>query len=452
MRRWLLPLGSAALTSLACVVLASAVLAAPRELQLDNGLRVLLDPDPQAVGVDVGVWYATGPADEPAGRSGVTHLMERLMFRGSPKFAAGDYARRVGELGGTFNTFLAPDFCELYATAPAEALGSLLELEADRMAGQRLTPANVAGESRALADEQKRMDANPVTRGLQKLYAVSFGDHPYAIPLKGREADRIRLTPAACAEYAKSRLGPGNALLTIVGRFDADSAAAAVRRTFGAIPRRPVAAGHVAAALPPVGERRGRVSAPGWMVLACWRAPADSTCGAELAVVAQLLGSGNAPRLGTSLVDDQHLAVTTSCVFDGRRRASFLYATAFAANGADSAVVESTLVGEVEKIAREGISDADLANARKALVLAARVERQGVRGRAQALGSAAMTDGDWRDATRRLERIEKLTPADVQRVAKEVLVPERRAVVWAGPGLVASPPPPAPTTKKGGRS
>jgi len=446
MRRRLIPLGSALL-----LVLASAVHADPRELRLDNGLRVLLDPDPQAVGVDVGVWYATGPVDEPAGRSGVTHLMERLMFRGSPKFAAGDYAKRVGEAGGTFNTFLAPDFCEFYSTAPAEGLGTLLQLEADRMAGQRLTAANVAAESRALADEQKRLDANPVTRGLQQLYALSFGAHPYAIPLQGRQADHLRLTPVACAEYAKTRLVPGNALVTVVGRFDPDSAAATIRRTFGAIPRRPVLAGRVMAP-PPAGGHRGRVSAPGRLLLAGWRAPADSSCGAELAVIAQLLGAGNAPRLGSSLVDDKQLALTTSCVFDGRRRASLLYATAFPATEADSATIESALVAEVEKFASEPISDADLAGARKALILAARVDRQSVRGRAQALGAAAMTDGDWRDASRRIERLEKLTPADVQHVAKEVLVSDRRAIVWAVPGTAPPAPARTATTKKGGRS
>lgn len=444
MRRWSL-LGSALL-----LVLATTAFAEPREIRLDNGLRVLLDPDPQAVGVDVGVWYATGTADEPAGLSGVTDLLERLLFRGSPKFGPGEYARRVADQGGTFNTFLTPDFCELYATVPPAGLRTLLELEADRMAGQRLTAANVAAESRALADEQKRLDANPVTRGLQQLYAISFGAHPYAMPLLGREADRPRLTPAACAAYAKSRLGPGNALVTIVGRFDPDSATATVRRTFGAIPRRPVTGG-TAVAAPPPGERRGRAHAPGRMVLAGWRAPADSACGAELAVIAQLLGSGNAPRLGSALVEGQHFAVTTSCVFDGRRRASLLYATAIPASGADSAVVESTLVAEVEKLAQHGIGEADLTSARKALLLGARVDRQGVRGRAQALGAAAMTDGDWREASRRTERLQALTTADVQRVAKEVLVADRRAIVWIVPGPPA-PPPAAPAARKGGRS
>src|SRR5262245_13565920 len=150
------------------LTLPAAATAEPREHRLDNGLRVLIDADPGVVGVDVGVWYRTGPYDEPAGRSGLTHLMERLMFRGSPRFAAGDYARDLARHGASFNTFLSPDFSEFYSTGPAEALPALLAHEADRMAGQRLASANVAAETRALADEQRRLEENPVSKGLQQ--------------------------------------------------------------------------------------------------------------------------------------------------------------------------------------------------------------------------------------------------------------------------------------------
>ena len=443
MRRWLLPLG----TVLLMLPAATPALTAPRELRLDNGLRVLLDPDRSAVGVDVAVWYATGPAGEPAGRTGITHLMERLMFRGSPHFAAGEYARRVGEQGGTFNTFLAPDFCELYSTAPGSSLGTLLELEADRMAGRLLTAANVAAETKALAEEQQRTAANPVAHGLQQLYATAFGEHAYASPLQGRPADRARLTAAACAEFSKARFGPGGAMLTVVGDFDPDSAEAQVRRTFGAIPRRGAEAPARPGALPGPGERRGRTRSPIPILFAGWRAPADSACGAELAVIAHLLGAGSAPQLSGSLVDEQHLALTASCGFDGRRRASFLYASAWPAAGADTAALVQALVERVERFARDGVTDAELTAARKALLLTAKIDRQGVRGRAQSLGVAAMTDGDWRAADRRLERLAALTPADVQRVAKDVLVPSQRTIVWAVPEPSA-----APVAKKGGRS
>ncbi|MEO5618672.1 MAG: pitrilysin family protein [Candidatus Eisenbacteria bacterium] len=432
-RRWLLALGTLLMT-----VAVTPAGAEPRERTFANGLHVLMDPDPQAAGVDVAVWYSAGLADEPAGRTGLTHLMERLMFRGSPRFGDGEYARRMGRLGATFNTFLAPDFTAFYATAPTQALGTLLELEADRMSGQRLTAANVAAETRALREEQRRLEENPLTRALHQLYVTAFGAHPYANPIQGRPADRARLTPAALTEYARSRYGSGNALVTVVGKFDPVEAESLLARSFGAVARRDPAA-RLAVADPPDGTRRGFARLPLRMVLVGWRAPADSVAGAELAVLAHLLGSGPRARLAAELTQRQRLAFNVSCAYDGRRRASLFYATAALAPTADSAAAERALIEQVERFAREPLTEAELTAARKALLLAARIERNGVRGRAQALGAAHLTAGHWSHADRRLERLAALTAEDIRTVAARVLTAERRSVVWTAPaGLAAA--------------
>ncbi len=437
-RRWLFALGTFLL-----LVPSAPAGAEPRERTLANGLRVILDHDPGAAGVDLAVWYATGLADEPAGLTGITHLMERLMYRGSPRFPDGDYARRMTRLGATFNTFLAPDFSAFYATGPASALEEMVKLEADRMAGQRLTAATVASELRALRDEQRRLEDAPTTRALQQLYATAFAPHPYAHPLQGRSADRIRLTAAAVTAYAKERYVPGRALVTLVGAFEPEAAESLLARTFGAIPAREPAPAPSPAPVPG-GERRGHVRVPARMVLAGWRAPADSACGAELAVIAHVLGGGSRPRLAAELSQRQRLAFAPTCVFDGRRRASLLVATAAPAPGADSAAVERELVAQVERLAQEPLGDAELAAARKALVLAARLERNGMRGRAQALGAAHLTAGHWSRADARLERLASLTAEDVRRVAAEVLRADHRAIVWTTP-------PARPAAPKGAR-
>src|SRR5262245_20850719 len=102
---------------------------------LDNGLQVVLASDPAAATVDVAVWYDAGTRLEPAGRTGVAHLFEHLMFRGSSRFGIGEHARRITATGGTFGAFTAPDFCSFFDTVPASGLETALELEADRMTG-----------------------------------------------------------------------------------------------------------------------------------------------------------------------------------------------------------------------------------------------------------------------------------------------------------------------------
>jgi zinc protease len=364
--------------------------------------------------------------------------MARLMFRGSPNFAAGEYARLLSEQGMSYNTFLAPDYSCFYASGAASALETAIHLEADRMTGQKLTAENVAADKSALRDERRGREANPLTRGLQQLEATAFGTHGYGSPLQGRAADFERLTPAACAAYSKARYGPGNALLTVVGRFDPTQAQALVQRWFGAIPARATGPAPVAA-LPSLRERHAsiRVQSRVPILLAGWRAPADSVSGVELEVLARLLGSSGG-RLADAMSGDKPLAGATECDVDTRRQASLLFALATPAAGADSQDVEQALIAGVERLARDTISVDELARARQPLLLAARLERQTSRGRAQAMGGAAMLDGDWRYDERQLARLEAMEPRDVNRLAAQFLDAQHRTVVWAMPMRSAS--------------
>jgi len=423
----------------ALTVSTTAQAAAPTTFRLANGLSVLMAPDSLAAGVDVAVWYRAGTAYEPAGQSGLSSLMARLMFRGSPGFAPGEYARLLGEQGMNYNTFLAPDYSCFYSTGTAGALETAIHLEADRMAGQRLTAENVAAEKSALRDERRRHEANPLTRGLQTLEATAFGAHGYAAPLQGKAADFERLTPAACASYSKARYGPGNALLTLVGRFDPVEAESQVRRWFAAIPERATGPAP-AVALPALRERRAtlRLESPVPILLVGWRAPADSVCGVELEVLARLLG-GKGGRLASAMSGDSALASGTECDVDTRRQASLLFALATPASGADSAKVERALIAEVERLARDPISDDELLRAKQPLLLAARLDRQTSRGRAQSIGAAAMIDGDWRYDDRQLARLEALEPRDVNRLAAQFLDSQHRSIVWALPARATAP-------------
>jgi len=440
-RRWLPALATMILMSCAASGRAETL-----ERRLPNGLQVLLVPDPAASAVDVAVWYATGPADEPAGRSGLTHLMERMMFHGSKQYGDGEYARRMRELGASFNTFLAPDFSEFHSTGPSASLEGMLRLEADRMAGQRLTAATLATEIRALRNEQRRLGEVPLSRGLQELYSTAFGSHPYGRPLQGRSEDAARLTLPALTEFARARYVPGNALVTVVGNFEPASAESMVARSFGAVPARPTPT-RGAARVPAGGERRGRVRLPARLLMAAWNAPPDSACGVEMAVIAHVLGGGSRPRLTSELVRKQRLAINASCVFDGRRSASLLYTTALVPPASDSGVVEFQILDQVERLAREPLTEAELEGARKALLLAARVEQSGVRGRAQALGLAHMTSGHWSRADRRLERIASISAEDVRKVAEQVLREGSRTVIWGTPTAAPARPAPRPAAK-----
>ncbi len=434
MRRSLWTLPAAAL-----LFAAPAALAAPevREHTLPNGLRVLLAPDPDASGVDVGVWYRTGTRSERPGSRGATHLLERLMFRGSKNYGPGELRRRVRAEGGVANTFSTSDYSCFYETLPADALPLALSLEADRMSGPRLTAAAFAAEKADARDDQLRRGAAPLALGLERLFATAYGDHPYGAPVAGRVRDREGVTLAALTAFANARLGPSNAWLTITGRFDPDSALARVRRTFGALPARPVAP-LPAAALPADGdERRGAALAaiPSPLVLAGWRAPgAEDTSRVALRVLAHLLADGGGSALSRALVQiKEPYLMSVQGDVDVRRESSLFYVFGPARPGADSTAVEGALAAEAARFVRDSVRTEDVERAKKALALEWRLARQTVRGRAQSLGEAAMLAGDWRAADGDLERLARVTAEDVRTLGAAVLRNDRVSFVWVRP-------------------
>ncbi|HET7225612.1 MAG TPA: pitrilysin family protein, partial [Candidatus Eisenbacteria bacterium] len=230
MRRLLCCAPAALALALACPHPAAAqTLAPPRVVTLRNGLQLLLAPDSSAQAVDVAVWYPTGSAAEPAGQSGITHLFERMLFRGSAHVPDGDHVRRVLAEGGTANARTTADYTCRWQTLPPAALGLAFELEADRIAALALTDANLAAEKRAIADG-RRAQQNPVTLALERLYATAWRDRPYGRPVTGLPGDLDRITLADCQAWQRAHFGPERATVSVVGRFDPAEAVRLARR------------------------------------------------------------------------------------------------------------------------------------------------------------------------------------------------------------------------------
>jgi len=410
-----------------------------RSVTLDNGLRVLLAPDSLAGALDVAVWYGAGTRYERAGLSGLTHLMERRMFGGSPRYAAGEHRRLVQAEGGTVNTFTTPDASCFFQTVPAEALDLALRLEADRAGGLKLTQAGLDRERRLARERRKPLAVNtPVARGLRRLYATAFEGHPYGWPVTGLEPDLDRLTLAAWEAYQRERYVPGNAVLTVVGRFDPDQALQLVRRHFGPLPPRAVPASKPAAPAPQDGERRATERTEGEIpvVLVGWRAPGGADrSSVALEVVSRVLTSGSGLRRVLLRPPAPCLAVEGA--FDVRRDASLMYVAAALRPGADSAAVERALLAECEKLAMEPVDAAELDRAKREVELALLLEWETAHGRAQRLGRAEAVYGDYRLEAERLQRLRELAPDDLMRAAAAVLRPDQRSVVWLTPAKAA---------------
>lgn len=430
--RFAAPLG-AALLGLAAACASAAP--APAVTTLRNGLRVLLAPDSAATAVDVAVWYPGGTRWEPAGMAGVSHLVSRLMFRGSKQFPDGAHLRRLVAEGATVNTTNTPDGTCYWQTLPAEALPLALRLEADRMAGLAASPAAFeAARADARADRRMRAEPTPVARGLARLLETAFPSGPYGRSPYGDDAALARMTARDVEAWRRARYAPAGALLTIVGRFEPGTTLAYVRSLFEAIPR---GAAPGFAALPAIadGERRAwtRGATPLRIAFAGWRGPGASDPDAPAIELMAALLAAEGSRFQTALVSEWKVSVGTQAGVQMHRDASLLWVAAALDVEADSSAAERVMFDEVGRLAREGVPEDVFRRVRSRLVIDAMFGSQAVRARAAALGEGEFRFGDPALAARRIEGLERLTPADVQRVARRVVTEGARTVSWYVP-------------------
>jgi zinc protease len=404
----------------------------PRPLTLKNGLRVLLVPDPRASAVDVSVWYEAGVRYERTGSIGISHLIEHLSSHGAVSGGTDELRRRIEAEGGSSAAYTTADFTCFTHTVPRAALATVLRLEAGRL-GFRPTQAMLDRERAVVREENRaRARANPLERGLQRLYATAFSAHPYRWPVLGSDDDLQRITLAECEEFLRTRYTPDHAAIVIVGDFDPDQAMEELRRGFE--PARRGGEARAPALQPePSGARRavetGDLQVP--VVLVGWRVPAAAGAdGPALDLLSTLLSRGPAARLNRQLVGGELLGLFVQTGRDNRHDATLFWAAAAARSLGDTATVEHRLVGEIEQLATQPVSGEELDRARRQLEVALLFGRQTARDRGQALGISEMIAGDWHDAERQLERLRSLTPADLQQAAARTLTSDRRTVVW----------------------
>lgn len=416
-----------------------------RELiTLKNGVQVLLCRDTLASAVDVAVWYDAGVRREPAGKSGLAALCQRLMFTGSAKVPAGEHLRRIEAAGGDAGALVAGDYACYFQTVPEPALGLAIELEASRMGGIAIDARRLDLARQALRYERRQpAAAAPVAIGVASLYRSAFRDHPYGHPVLGDERELSKLTLKDVQDWYRAHYGPRHALVTIVGRFDPAAARTLARQHFEPVRAIPGADAAEPAAEPePTGERRARetVNVPFRVALLGFRGPgAGDREVAALVVLSQIL-SGPDGRLERDLKRRLPSVFLSTGDFEVRRDASLLFCAVGIDSPADSARAEAELVAEIERLGREPVSAAEILRARRQAETRLLFDWQPSRGRALALAAHQLMNGDASASVADIERIRAITPADVQAAAEKWLSGRRRNVVWLAPAAEAAAP------------
>ena len=399
---------------------------------LDNGLMVLLLQDNQSPVVTLQVWYNVGARNEQLGQTGISHLLEHLMFRGTPKYGEGEFTRLVQERGGSLNAFTSADHTVYFERVAAPHLDLMIDLEADRMANLTLDEKGLGAERKIVMEERRmRTSDDPASDLWEQLSAAAYTAHPYGWPVVGWQRDLESITLSAVKTYRRTYYAPNNAILVIAGDITPETVLAKIQATFGTIPIGPAVPSVTAVEPPQRGERRITFRRPASLPLyvAAYHAPnlkhEDSPA---LAVLSVILGSGRSARLQKTLVEEQRLVLAADASYDRTSVDATLFTLSMrVAPQKPWQDAEAALYQEIERMKKDVVTDKELERAKNL------VESQFIYGqdslfyRAMQLGQYASL-GDWRLVHQVVPSIRAVTVEDVQRVAKTYLQQKNRTV------------------------
>jgi zinc protease len=437
---------------LAACLLAIAILsgAAPASEQarltvLPNGLRVLTQELHTAPVVSVNAWYRVGARNEHTGITGISHFVEHMMFKGTARFAPGEIERLVTRTGGWDNGYTWLDYTAYVETVPARHLDLALRVEADRMTNATFEPEAVRSEKTVVLSELEGRENDPGYYLSTEMWAAAFTAHPYQWPVIGWKSDINAYDRNRALAHYRAYYAPSNATLVVVGDFDTDAALGRVRELFGGIPRRPAPRPVVTVEPEQRGERRVVVRRPGaaGMVQLAFHSPAaNHPDHYALYVIESVLGSGRTSRLYQALVD-KHIAVSAEAYNLTSRDPSLFAVYLTLAPGVEHQQAEQAALAEIERLASQPISARELQRAKNQAKASFVYGTDSVSSLAYRLGFFDVT-GTYRLLYRYLERIERVTPAQVQEAARRYLNADNRTVGWFVPTAQAPSGPAAP--------
>jgi len=399
---------------------------------LDNGLRVLLLEDHRSPIVTVQMWYRVGSRNEARGATGIAHFLEHLMFRGTATRGPGVFARIVERNGGQDNAFTSQDVTSYYVNLAADRLDLVLELEADRMHNLLLDPTIIASEREVVIEERRtRTEDDPGGSLGEEVSATAFRAHPYGQPIIGWTTDLTRITPEEIRAFYRAYYVPNNAILVAVGDFRAAEALAKVKAAFDPIPRGAAPPPVLAVEPPQNGERRVRVQRPAQLPIVYLGYPVPnqkSPDAAALEVLSVVLAGGRSSRLYRDLVHERQLALEAGgdySYFSIDPSLFWFWATPLPGQTAET--LEKELVGHMERLKREPVSEVELTRAKNQVEAGFVFQDDSIHRRASLLARFELIGGHALKDTY-LTSIRAVTAADLQRVAAAYFQDEKKNV------------------------
>jgi len=413
-----------------------------KEYRLEDGLKVLIIEDHKTPLATFQIWYRVGSRNEPAGKSGLSHLLEHMMFKGTPKSGSKQFSKIVQKNGGIDNAFTTKDYTMYYQTLASDRINISIELEADRMQNLTMDTKEVFAEKSVVMEERRmRYDDDPQNSLYEEVMAAAFESHPYHWPVIGWMSDISSIERNDLYNYYRAYYSPDNAFIVVSGDIKADDIFKKIKTSFGSIPAVTDRRSVTSKENEQKGERRIILKREAELpyIIAVYHTPNfPSEDSYALEVLGTILSGGKSSRLYKSVVYEKKLAIHANAGYSGLNKDPYLFfLDATAAPGKDIKNVENSLYDEIEKIKKEPPSEREVQKAKNQIEASFIMGQDSIYFQAELAGMFEMLGG-WRLKEQYLEGIRKVSPEDVSRVAKKYLNEDNRTAGILIPKKVSS--------------
>lgn len=402
------------------------------EETLENGLRVFIINDRNAPLAVFEIWYNAGSINEQVGKTGLSHLLEHMMFKGTPRYGSKVFSKIINKAGGIDNAGTSHDYAYYFQKLSPDRLYLSIEMEADRMRNLIMDNSEFLSERDVVMEERRmRYEDDPQNLVFEEVVATAFKNNPYRWPVIGWMEDLKNVTRDDLMDYYREHYIPNNAFIVIAGNVDVNTVMAKIRREFGPIPKGPEIGKLNIQEPVQKGEKRVYINKEAELpyVISAYKTPnvldEDSYA---LDVLAGVLSGGKSGRMYRSLVDEKRIALSAGAGYSNFNKFPFIfYLEGTPLPGKKIEEVENALYEEVQKLKDMPPSEREVQKAKNQIEADFIMGQDSVYSQAMVLAQFEML-GSWRLKEKYIEGLRKVTPDDVQRVAKKYMVADQRTV------------------------
>jgi len=413
------------------------------EFTLNNGIKLIVREDHRAPTVAHMVWYRAGSMDEVNGRTGVAHVLEHMMFKGTDKVKSGEFSRLVAAVGGRENAFTSRDYTAYFQQVEKSKLDEVIKLEADRMSNLNFDDAEFLKEIQVVMEERRlRTEDNPSSLLNESLMATAYMSSPYRHPVVGWMNDLQNMKASDARDWYRSWYKPNNATVVIAGDVDTKRVLYVVEKYYGAVSAYELPARKPQLEPPQKGIKQVQVKAPAdsAQLAMAWKVPRlepgklDDPEPYALELLTAVLDGYDNARLNRILVKQEKVVNDVNVGYDMISRGPELFLiSASLTKGKTVAQAQASIRRVLEELKQKGILESELKRIKVRILSEQIYKRDSIFGQAMEIGSTEMAGFSWRDINYMLDKMQTITPEQVQAVAKKYLLDEGLTIAVLDP-------------------